>query len=153
MSERKQRMREMSAGEVIIRAALAVMFGIYSIQDIKKRSISLFVLLGIVPCFIIGFLFQKGSWIWSSVGGAVLGGLFYLFSLCSGGRFGRGDAIVIGIAGIGLGFWKCLLLVFYGLLLAAGFSIGVIFCYGYQKKWKIPLIPFLTAGYLFVLWL
>ena len=146
-------MREMSVGEVVIRIALAIMFCIYSIQDVKKRSINLLVLLGIIPCLIIGLLFQKDFGIWSYITGGIFGGLLYLFSLCSEGRFGRGDAVVIGVVGIGLGLWKCLLVVFYGLLFAAIFGIGVPVCCGYQKRRQIPLIPFLTTGYLFVLWI
>lgn len=97
------------------------------------------VFLGISPSIIL------------SLAGAAVGVAFLGISKATGEAFGYGDSIVILILGISLGLWNLLALLMLSFLLAAGCSTVLLAVFHFQRKTKLPFIPFLVASYVFVL--
>ncbi len=119
-----------------------------SIADICSRKISVYLL---VFCNLtaLGYqiLIEKGD-IWLILGGVGVGLLFLVISRITREGIGYGDSWTILIMGIYLGIWELL-----GVLLTAFLILGVVsaLCLGVKKmsrKYRLPFLPFLAAGYL-----
>lgn len=134
--------------EQYIYLILAIMLIIYSIQDIKRKKINLLLLIIVIPILLVCLYIEDKLRINSYLFGLILGIGLYIFSILSRGQFGRGDAVIIGIIGLGTGFWNSLIIFFYGLLLAAVYSAILLVKNGFKRNIKIPFVPFLFLGYL-----
>lgn len=99
---------------------------------------------------VLGLLWQltDGQLFTGSVlGGLALGAGFWIFSLLSGDRFGQGDALVILNMGLYCGFAVTMSAAWIGLLLASLWSVYLLLVKRCGSRQGIPLIPFLTVGY------
>lgn len=120
-----------------------------SIADIRSRRIPVYILIS-VNLAVLGYqlLIEKGD-VWLIAGGIGIGVLFLLVSMVTREGMGYGDSWIILILGIYLGLWKILevlLAAFFFLLAAAVICLSVK---KMSRKYKLPFIPFLAAGYLF----
>jgi len=111
-----------------------------------------------VICRWQGILVLAAGLLWQGIGGhlftaSVLGGLILGvvamgFSWVTEDRFGRGDAMVILCLGLYLGFGNSLSVLMWGLLVASIVSLYLLWVRKKSKKYTIPFIPCLMAGYL-----
>ena len=88
-------------GEVIVMILLVV----FGIEDVRKKSFSLPML---VVAFGFAFLFRLfllGEWK-VGVAGVGSGILVWLISKISQGQIGRGDGLLLMVTGMLLGFWE-----------------------------------------------
>ncbi len=130
------------------RGILLVMLGVYTIEDIRKRRITVWYL----PIFAgLGVALQALSRN-RSVAEILLGigvGLgICLLSRCTGGSIGPGDGLILTVTGIFLGGSANVELLLTGLLYAAVFSLGILTLGKKNRKQEIPFVPFLLLGYL-----
>ena len=126
-----------------------LLLGINSIWDKKEKAIPvwgvvLFIGLGVVvnvwrPYFNISEILL----------GATLGLLLLFVSQITSGAIGAGDGYIMLAIGIYLGIWNSLNLLFWALLFAAIFSLGLIKIKKKNRKTTIPFIPFLLCAYVF----
>lgn len=127
-----------------------------SIFDIKNREFSI-----ILPCILLLFLIvyqcisRSFDWLFCGAG-MVPGALLILFHYLTRGGVGLGDGIVIGVLGFHLGLWENLSLLFLSLVLEMIFAVGVLVKKKIQKEavsrhMTIPFIPFVTGGYLLLM--
>lgn len=82
----------------------------------------------------------------SAAPGVLLAGL----SVLTEGKIGLGDGIVVLSLGLLLGCRNTLIVVLCGLLLSAVWSAGLLIRKKAGKESRIPLMPFLLAG--FAIW-
>lgn len=137
--------------DIIFKVILIIWLFVCSIQDIIKQEISLGILLvGFVLLFTIS-LIQGKLLIWDRIWGLALGMLLILLNKVTRGQIGIGDGLVLSITGVSLGFYINSLLIAYGLLCAAIFSIIYMFIKKVSKKNTIPFIPFIFIVLLGVL--
>ena len=68
------------------------------------------------------------------------------FVICSRHGLGFGDVKLLGAVSLYLGLDRTLACLFYGLLLAAGISLILIYIGRIRRKSGIPLAPFLLFG-------
>ena len=127
---------------------LAVWLVIWTTWDLRFRKICLWqvvlvVSVGLVWQGIIGALFTV-----TEISGLALGAGALGFSLLTQDRFGMGDAMVILCLGLYLGGGKGLTVVMWGLLIASVVSLYLLWIRKKSKKYAIPFIPCLLAGYL-----
>ncbi len=70
-----------------------------------------------------------------------------IISYCTKGAVGKGDGLFFLVSGLYLGFWKCLALLFCGLLFCSAWGLGMLiwgFCAGKKvKDIRLPFLPFL----------
>jgi prepilin signal peptidase PulO-like enzyme (type II secretory pathway) len=131
--------------------ALVCLYGLASIEDIVTRQIQvieivMFSMLGIV----INYIYRNQS-LMSILGGVGVGVAVYIFSVISKEKIGRGDALMIMVTGLYLGFTNTLVLLWLSSLLAALIGAIVIRKYDSNMNYEMPFIPFLLVGYLVLL--
>ena len=125
--------------------ALAVL----SVMDIHSRRIPVFVLIfGNLSMLGYQIFIGKGD-IWLIAGGIGIGILFLLISRVTGEGIWYGDSWLILIMGIYLGVWKLLEALMSAFLFLGAAAAVCLALKKMSKKYKLPFIPFLTAGYLF----
>ena len=84
--------------------------------------------------------------------GAGIGGIVLLLSFITRESIGRGDGLMLMVSGVFLGAEKNLELFFAALLLCGMAALFLIVMKRKERTCRIPLAPYLLAGYLFVLW-
>ncbi len=137
--------------DIVFKTILFFWLLLCSIQDIKKQEISLIVILiGFILLFTISII-QGKLLFWNRVGGLVLGVVLIILNKATRGQIGIGDGLVLCITGISLGFYINSLLLIYGLLFAAFFSVVYMLVKKVSRKSSIPFIPFVFIALLGVL--
>jgi Flp pilus assembly protein protease CpaA len=89
----------------------------------------------------------------SLIGGAAGGGFFLVMYLISGKGIGGGDIKLITVIGLCLTFAKLMPMLFISSLLTALYAGGLLLMKKATMKTAIPMVPFLYAGILAVLFL
>lgn len=136
---------------ILIHITIAVLLIIYTIQDIRYKRIHILYGAAAAVLIIIMIFFQENPNIMLRLGGVLTGLVMYGFSIITKEQIGRGDAIVLMITGLGLGFWDNLNFFFFGLICATVYSIIRIIKYGFKRRETIPFMPFLFSGYLIMM--
>ena len=130
--------------------------GICSYTDIKERSVDL---IYVVLQSVIG-IFLLGCEMWINPGAKTVRLLNYylilpiavgvfliIVSKCTGGEIGEGDGYVLAGVGICLGMRELLCVVLYSLIICGVFSGMLLLTKRAKREMRIPLIPFILAGY------
>lgn len=127
------------------------MLGLYAGEDIRKRHIS-------VPLLILFGLIGTGLQIWRGDSSAVdvllgvtVGGVLVLLGFLTRESIGLGDGYLFVVTGIFLGGAANVELLFISLLYAALFSLGVLIFRKGKRNQEIPFIPFVFLGYLTII--
>lgn len=119
-----------------------------SFKDIKERRMSLLSILAGVPLAVMGFFCGREIPPVMFAAGAAVGAVFVAVSKVTDEAFGYGDSLVIIIMGLMLGFWKILYVLLTAFILAAVFSVILLFRNHFNRKAAFPFVPFLTAAYI-----
>lgn len=139
--------------EVISSVLLVLWLGICSLQDIKKKSISIYSIIGgFILLFIISIYLNQVSII-SRVAGGGIGLLLLALNPLTKGQIGIGDGIIIGVIGICFGFTSNVSILLVALFFSALLSIVLLVLKRVDRKKTIPFIPFVLLGYLGVTFL
>lgn len=125
------------------------MLGICSYEDIKRKRVHVFIVLLFGILGVIVHLFCKNLSLTQMLGGMAVGGVLFAVSIISREKIGKGDALLVTVAGIYLGFWNTLMLLWIASLLAGVVSL-VLIARG-KRNALIPFIPFLFASYIIIL--
>lgn len=130
-------------------AGMIGMLGICSYEDIKTRKIGVvavlvFAIFGVISRLLMGSPDLKGM-----LGGMLLGGFLFFAGTFFKGGLGSGDALMVTVSGIYLGFWNNLILLWTASLLVG--ILGVILIVTGRKNLEIPFAPFLLVAYLALL--
>ncbi len=80
----------------------------------------------------------------------MVGLMVYLFSVLTKEKIGKGDALVVMVTGLYLGFQNTLLLVWLSTILAAVIGSIIIRKNNVNTDFEIPFVPFLLMGYLII---
>ena len=117
-----------------------------SITDIRERAISgvalmIFTVAGIM-CLWLGRSLNPVD----SIFGALIGLCLVIVSFCTKGELGMGDALLLLVTGIFLGFERNLTLLFSALMLSSLFSVYLLIREKNIKK-EYPFVPFLFIAY------
>lgn len=122
-----------------------------AVSDIRYRKVPTACLItGSVLAAVYCLIFQREQWILSTMG-LLVGAGFVLISKVTREGLGYGDSIMICVLGIYLGLWALLeiLLITWGLASVA--AVVILMKRKSSRKAAIPLVPFITIGYL-VMW-
>lgn len=125
-----------------------LLLGLNCWGDLKKREIYLrpTILYGLLG-LIIQLYELKARHLGLLTG--LIPGLFLLMTgMSSNGKVGYGDGILVLALGIWIGFFRCLMTLTSGLLLAAIWSAFSLVIKRFKKDDQIPFVPFLFFGYL-----
>lgn len=131
----------------VMNLIMTSLLGVAAFTDIKKKVVSIYLLIGITFAAILAavFLERDPKEVLYGVG---IGILFFLISKCTREQVGYGDSWLILALGIYTGGSMLM-----EILAAAGFGaalFSLIFCalHTWNRKYAIPFIPFLSAAYI-----
>lgn len=130
------------------RIILLGMLGLYAVEDIRKKRISVRYLWIFGAAGITINLFQRSISVPDMLLGAAVGAALVAVSLLTRGSIGLGDGFLLMTAGVFLGGSSVLELLFISLLYAALVSLGMLAFRRWKRKREIPFVPFLLLGYL-----
>ncbi|HKL80101.1 MAG TPA: A24 family peptidase [Mobilitalea sp.] len=134
--------------ELIMKSLMGIMLLLTAIQDLYYKKISTWIVVigTILLCICIPFC-KELSLLDRALGLSVGAGVM-LTSKATGGKIGMGDGLLLGVTGIGLGFWENLELFALSLFAAAIVSIILLAFKLADRKKSIPFVPFLLIGYI-----
>lgn len=126
-------------------------FSWYTFEDIRRKS---FGIISLVMCGAIGVMVNlyTGSLSWTSlISGASLGLILYIISTLSEEKIGKGDAVLVLVTGLYIGFWNTLALLFFATLFAGLFGVALMLIAKKNKNYELPFAPFMLAAYVTLL--
>lgn len=137
--------------DIIIKGILTVVLFICAVQDVRKKKIFLWLILLGAMLVSICLPFSTAFSFFNRLGGVAIGVGVIIISLATVGKIGMGDALLLCITGLGLGFWGNLELFAIALLMASIISIGLLVFRMADRKKSIPFVPFLLVSFIFLL--
>lgn len=125
--------------------------GVHSIEDIRKKEITLSITLfsGVIGALL--HLFYWNQSIYTMLMGMLPGVGILILSRLTEGRIGLGDGIVFMLTGFYLGIKDNLLLMCISFLLAGIWGVVLLLVGHCGKNRKIPFVPFLFVGYILMM--
>lgn len=127
---------------------LACFYGLTAVDDIRTKKVRnleiiVFGIIGIVIDFVL-----KPYSLESILGGVAVGVVMYLFSVMTKEKIGKGDAWIVMVSGLYLGFIDTLMVVWLASILAVIY--GLVATQGHEDgmDMEMPFVPFLLVSFL-----
>ncbi len=127
--------------------SLLGILGICSYRDIRFKSLRTGTLLLSAALGVWMHLWFARIGLWDMAGGMAVGVSLYLIAHVSGERIGKGDALLVMVCGIFLGFWETIILLWIAFLFAGLFGFAIMKLCHVGREYEIPFVPFLLVGY------
>lgn len=124
-----------------------------SISDFRKKEIPVVSLILMSVSLLILRIFVLNTTWEATLGGIVVGVLFFAISRLTREAIGYGDSWVILFLGICLGGVVTIQILFWASFMTSVFSIIKCIRHGWNRKQTIPFLPFLTVAYIGVVML
>lgn len=124
------------------------LLGLAAVDDIRTKRIRVLELIAFAILGLIIDIVLRPHSFSSIAGGLLVGVAVYIFSVISKEKIGKGDALLVMVASLYLGFINVVVLLWISSIMAAVF--GVIYMFKNKKKadMEIPFVPFMLLAYL-----
>ncbi len=127
------------------------MFLYLSVEDIKRKTIPGIPIMGWGIFAIFLHLILGKNDIISMAVGMIPGVGAYVLSILTKEKIGKGDAVLLMVTGLYMGFWGNVFMLWLGLIFAAVGGIIAIAMFKRKRGDELPFVPFLFAGYLVIM--
>lgn len=134
-------------GKMIQSYTLLGMLGWCSFEDFRKKRILVYPVLLFGIAGVLLHLYYRNISIGCLLAGCAIGMGLLLLS-CLTGQIGAGDALVLIVSGIYLGFWENTRLFFHGLIFCGIWSLALLALKRKRRRDEVAFIPFLFLAYL-----
>lgn len=127
---------------------LVCLYGITAFDDYRTKHIKL---MELIIFAVIGIWFDivyTKYTLESILGGVGVGVAMYIFSIISKEKIGKGDALLVMVTGLYLGFMNTIVLVWLSSVLAALVGLVLIRKYDNKADKEMPFVPFILLAYL-----
>ena len=117
-----------------------------SYEDIRRKTIP------VIPLMIWGIVGVAQHLIYgrldaiSMAAGLIPGILAYILSVLTHERIGKGDALLLLVTGIYMGFWGNVFMLWVALIMAAVGGVTAVAVFGKDRNSELPFVPFLSAA-------
>ena len=140
----------MSELDVIVGIGL----GILSVIDIKNKRIPVWMvyLLGI-SCFVLRYVVESSIIGIGIMLGILPGVVLLILAICSDGKIGMGDGLVVFVLGIGYTLEEVVSILGISFFFTAICSIGLLIVKKADRKTELPFLPYLFIGHFLVSWI
>lgn len=132
-----------------MRTGILMMLGFAAAADLRKRSIPVIPVI-VFAAVLIGLrylYFRQNIELTAILAGMIPGAFFFLISAVSRGAAGSGDALLILLLGLVIGFWDTGMICFLALTLCGLSGLGMMVMGKAGKKTQLPFVPFLLTAY------
>lgn len=136
-----------------IKILFGIVFLICTAEDIRKKRVHLMLLMIMGVIAALDCALDQEVALWMRAAGMLAGSIFLLMSRVTHQQIGTGDGILLIIAGGYLGIFSFIEFVMYAFFIAALAAIVLLCIRKMDRKRKMPLIPFLFAGFLLCEWI
>lgn len=120
-----------------------------SVYDMKYRQVPVDALvLGGVLGLMMLYLNPNVSLLDALIGSVGVGGGLALLSYFTKGALGMGDALVISVIGLHLGYRMALAVTLYGTVFSGIVGLTILVLRLANRKTKMPMIPFLLGAFI-----
>lgn len=127
---------------------LVFLYGMTSFDDIRTRQVQLLEIIVFAVIGIIFNLYERTNSLASIIGGVLIGVAVLLFSILTNEKIGKGDAYIIMVTGLYLGFMNTLVLLWISSIFAAVIGMIILRKYDNSMQKELPFVPFLLLGYI-----
>ncbi len=117
------------------------------LEDVFRKRVHLWPIVAFGIGAVIMQLYLGEAALWSIAAGVGVGLVLLVISLISDGQVGLGDAAVVIVTGIFLGFWQNLGLLWLSTTLAGCCSLVLWLVFRKGRKYEVPFIPFMLVAY------
>ncbi len=121
-----------------------------SAEDIKRKTIPVIPMMGCGIFAIVLHLISGKNDILNMAVGMIPGVIAYVLSVLTKEKIGKGDAVLLMVTGLYMGFWGNVFMLWIGLIFAAVGGIIAIAMFKRKRGDELPFVPFLFAGYLVI---
>ncbi len=118
----------------------------FKYKKISMRSVIIFASLGVM----MQLFLDSESWK-NLAGGILIGAGLWLLAWATRKKIGYGDAYVVAVIGVYLGWKEGLCLLLISLMLTSAFAIILLIAQKVKKKSELPFVPFLFGGFIMLL--
>lgn len=119
------------------------------ITDIWQKKIAIYAIFGITVLLLLMQLLSGRGDIWISALGS--GSLFYMISLLTKEKIGKGDAFLFGMTGAAMGLWKNIMIIYISFMVAFVVALYLIIIRKKRKETAFPFAPCIGIAYFVVL--
>lgn len=128
--------------------------GILSVIDIKNKRIPVWMvyLLGIT-CFVLQYVVESSIIGIGIILGIIPGVVLLILAICSDGKIGMGDGLVVFVLGIGYTLEEVVSILGISFFFTAICSIGLLIVKKADRKTELPFLPYLFIGHFLVNWI
>ncbi len=122
-----------------------------SFEDIRKKTIPVIpmMLWGIVGVCLHLYYGRLSATVMAA--GLIPGAAAYILSLLSHEKIGKGDAVLLMVTGVYMGFWGNIFMLWIGLVLAAMGGVVAVTMFRKTRSYELPFVPFLFAAFLLMI--
>lgn len=118
----------------------------FKYKKISMRSVIIFAVLGVMMQWFLD------SEPWKNLaGGILIGAGLWLLAWATREKIGYGDAYVVAVIGVYLGWKESLCLLLISLMFTSAFAIILLIAQKVKKKSELPFVPFLFGGFIMLL--
>lgn len=136
---------------LISKILLLLGLGWAAFEDLRTGKIHVILMISLFVSGAVLTLLEGNAKISSLLLGCSLGLGLVIISLLSRQAIGLGDGLMFMVSGVSLGFRDNLRLLLFSLTLSSAASIVLMIALKYKGKSRIPFIPFMLMGYVFLL--
>lgn len=127
---------------------LILFYGLTSFDDLKTKQVRVFEIVSFAIFGIVLNIVAPLNSMQSIIAAVLVGIVLYIFSILSKEKIGKGDALIVMVSGLYLGFTNVLILLWISSLLALIFGLITIKKLKVDSNYEIPFVPFLMSGFL-----
>lgn len=128
------------------------MLGWCSIEDYRKQRILVYPVLIFGIAGLLLHLYYRNLSIYNLLAGMAVGAGLLVFGYLTG-QVGAGDALVVMVSGIYLGFWENARLFFQGLVFCGLWCLLLLVLGKKKGRDEVAFVPFLLLSYLEMMFL
>ena len=127
---------------------LILFYGLTSFDDLKTKQVRVFEIVSFAIFGIVLNIVAPLNSMQSIIAAVFVGIVLYIFSILSKEKIGKGDALIVMVSGLYLGFTNVMILLWISSLLALIFGLITIKKLKVDSNYEIPFVPFLMSGFL-----
>lgn len=137
--------------KLLLRICLLLFLCVAAFMDVREKQISVLYVAAGSAAGVLLQIFLGTMRFSEAAGGCLVGAAVLLIAFLTREQIGYGDGLVLVTTGVFLGVLENIILLLASLVIAVLAGVLLVRLKRIKRRQRIPFIPFLLAGYIFVL--